>query len=100
MGGEPLESGRWDRGRGVGSAVMLRAVGVSRSFGGQTVLEDVSLSVDGRDRVGVVGPNGVGKSTLLRLLGGDDLPDEGRIERAPASLTVGFLPQEPDARPG
>ncbi|MGZ4715086.1 MAG: ABC-F family ATP-binding cassette domain-containing protein [Acidimicrobiales bacterium] len=79
---------------------MLRAVGVSRSFGGQTVLADVSLSIDGRDRVGVVGPNGVGKSTLLRVLGGGDLPDEGRVERAPASLTVGFLPQEPDARPG
>ena len=79
---------------------MLRALGVSRSFGGQTVLDEVSVSIDGRDRVGVVGPNGVGKSTLLRLLGGSELPDGGRIERAPASLTVGFLPQEPDARPG
>ena len=79
---------------------MLRAIGVSRSFGGQTVLDDVSLSIDGRDRVGVVGPNGVGKSTLMGVLGGADLPDDGRVERAPASLTVGFLPQEPDARPG
>jgi ATPase subunit of ABC transporter with duplicated ATPase domains len=64
------------------------------------VLDDVSLSVDGRDRVGVVGPNGVGKSTLLRLLAGLDHPDAGRVERAPATLTVGYLPQEPDARPG
>ena len=89
----------WDRlatGRRVGPHVA--AVGVSRSFGGQTVLDDVSLSVDGRDRVGVVGPNGVGKSTLLRVLGGGDHPDAGRVERAPASLTVGYLPQEPDAR--
>jgi len=79
---------------------MLRAVGVSRSFGGQTVLDQVSVSVDGRDRVGVVGPNGVGKSTLLRVLGGGEQPDDGRVERAPASLNVGFLPQEPDARAG
>ena len=86
--------------RRVGSAVLLRAMGVSRSFGGQTVLDDVSLSIDGRDRVGVVGPNGVGKSTLLRLLAGLEQPDGGRIERAPAALTVGYLPQEPDARAG
>jgi len=79
---------------------MLRAVGVSRSFGGQTVLAGVSLAVDGRDRLGIVGPNGVGKSTLLHILAGLERPDEGAVERAPAELTVGLLPQEPDARPG
>jgi ATPase subunit of ABC transporter with duplicated ATPase domains len=47
-----------------------------------------------------VGPNGIGKSTLLRVLGGLEYPDEGRVERAPAALTVGYLPQEPDALPG
>jgi ATPase subunit of ABC transporter with duplicated ATPase domains len=78
---------------------MLRAVGVSRSFGGQTVLADVSLAVDGRDRLGIVGPNGVGKSTLLHVLAGLEAPDEGVVERAPTRLTVGLLPQESDARP-
>ena len=79
---------------------MLRVAGVSRSFGGQVVLDDVSLVVEGRDRVGVVGPNGVGKSTLLRILAGLERPDDGRVERAPRGLTVGYLPQEPDAAPG
>ncbi len=79
---------------------MLRATGISRVVGGRTILGDVSLSLDGRDRVGVVGPNGVGKSTLLRTLAGIDAPDGGTIERAPATTTVGYLPQEPDARPG
>src|SRR5204862_4450280 len=36
----------------------------------------------------------------LRILAGLEAPDSGRVERAPASLTVGYLPQEPDARPG
>ena len=76
---------------------MLRARGISRSFGGQVVLHDVSVLLDGGDRVGVVGPNGVGKTTLLRLLAGLDQPDAGTVERAPATLAVGYLPQEPAA---
>src|SRR5206468_11031310 len=64
------------------------------------ILDDVSLSVGPESRIRVVGPNGIGKSTLLRILAGLEEPDGGRVERAPASLTVGYLPQEPDARPG
>ena len=60
------------------------------------MLEDVSLTVPPRARVGVVGPNGIGKSTLLRLLAGLEQPDAGVVTRAPATLTVGYLPQEPD----
>ncbi len=76
---------------------MLRARGISRAFGGQTVLDAVSLALDARDRVGMVGPNGVGKSTLMRILAGIELVDAGTVERAPRLLTVGYLPQEPDA---
>ncbi len=74
---------------------VLRARGVSRAFGGHVVLDGVSVALDGGDRVGVVGPNGVGKTTLLRLLAGLDQPDAGTVERAPATLQVGYLPQEP-----
>ena len=77
---------------------MLRARGVSRSLAGQTVLHGIDLLVDGRDRVGVIGRNGIGKSTMLRVLAGIDQPDAGTVERAPARLEVGLLPQEPDAR--
>ena len=79
---------------------MLTASRVSRHRGAQLVLDQVSVSVGPRSRIGVVGPNGIGKSTLLRILAGLEAPDEGRVERAPAALTVGYLPQEPDARPG
>jgi ATPase subunit of ABC transporter with duplicated ATPase domains len=79
---------------------MLHATGIGRHHGSQTVLDEVTLSVDRVTRLGVVGPNGVGKSTLLRILAGSEAPDAGRVRRAPATVTVGYLPQEPDARPG
>jgi ATPase subunit of ABC transporter with duplicated ATPase domains len=75
----------------------LAARRVTKLHGAKAVLEDVSLSVPPRSRLGVVGPNGSGKSTLLRLLAGLEEADSGRVERRPASLTVGYLPQEPDA---
>jgi ATPase subunit of ABC transporter with duplicated ATPase domains len=77
----------------------LAARRVGKSFGGEVVLEEVSLVVPPRARIGVVGPNGSGKSTLLRLLAGLEAPDSGSVERSPASLTVGYLPQEPDMHP-
>jgi len=74
--------------------------GVVRSFGARTVLDHVDLTLGPRSRLGLVGPNGAGKSTLLRLLAGLDEPDEGSVERTPAALTVGYLPQEHDRRTG
>ena len=74
--------------------------GVVRSFGARTVLDHVDLTLGPRARLGLVGPNGAGKSTLLRLAAGLDEPDAGRVERTPATLTVGYLPQEHERRPG
>jgi ATPase subunit of ABC transporter with duplicated ATPase domains len=74
--------------------------GVVRSFGARTVLDRVDLTLGQRSRLGLVGPNGAGKSTLLRLAAGLDEPDEGRVERTPATLTIGYLPQEHERRPG
>jgi ATPase subunit of ABC transporter with duplicated ATPase domains len=51
-------------------------------------------------RVGLVGPNGSGKSTLLRVLAGQRPADGGQLRLAPPTATVGYLPQEPEPRPG
>jgi ATPase subunit of ABC transporter with duplicated ATPase domains len=63
------------------------------------VLERVTVTVAPGDRIGVVAPNGTGKTTLLRILAGLDRPDSGSVSCIPPSATVGYLPQEPDRRP-
>jgi ATPase subunit of ABC transporter with duplicated ATPase domains len=75
----------------------LAARNVSKSYAAVRVLDHVSLVVSPGDRVGIVGPNGIGKSTLLRVLAGLEAPDRGQVVRSGA---VGYLPQEPEARPG
>ena len=60
------------------------------------MLDGVDVSVGPRTRLGVVGPNGVGKTTLLRLLAGLDRPDRGSVTRTPPNARVGYLPQEPE----
>jgi macrolide transport system ATP-binding/permease protein len=68
------------------SGATLVATDVTRSHGAFVVLDGVSLVVGPRSRLGVVGPNGVGKSTLLRILAGLEEPDSGRVTAArPAS---------------
>jgi len=76
--------------------VRISLDGVSKHYGATTVLDRVTLAVTPERRLGVVGPNGVGKSTLLRLIAGLDVPDEGTVAREPATLTTGYLPQEHD----
>ncbi|HEX5450233.1 MAG TPA: ATP-binding cassette domain-containing protein [Gaiellaceae bacterium] len=70
----------------------LSAHDISKSYAAVQVLDRVSLVVSPGDRIGIVGPNGIGKSTLLRVLAGLEEPDSGRIVR---SGSVAYLAQEP-----
>ncbi|GAA2656850.1 ABC-F family ATP-binding cassette domain-containing protein [Streptomyces aculeolatus] len=75
----------------------LLAHDIVRSLGGRRVLDGVSLTASPGHRIGLIGENGVGKSTLLRLLAGVDEPDSGSVTR-PEGL--GFLHQEMPFEPG
>ena len=72
--------------------VLVNADGVTVVHGVATVLDEVSLGVATGVRVGVVGRNGGGKSTLLRVLAGQQQPDAGRVTRT-AGTTLGLLGQ-------
>src|SRR5919109_1458008 len=79
---------------------MLTLDRISKYHGSSPILVEVTVPVPPRARIGVVGPNGVGKSTLLRIAAGLEDADSGAITRNPASLTVGYMPQEADLRAG
>ena len=78
----------------------LVATDLTRSHGAVVVLDGVSVTVAPRSRIGVVGPNGVGKTTLLRILAGLEPPDSGRLTLSPPTVNVGYLPQELEPRAG
>jgi ATP-binding cassette subfamily F protein 3 len=77
---------------------MLTVDKISKSFGPQIVLKDVTLQLGAKDRVGVVGMNGAGKSTLVKILAGQLDPDKGTVNRHGSS--VGYLNQESQCRLG
>jgi len=71
----------------------LVARNIRKSYADVVVLDDLSLTVNSGERVGLVGPNGIGKSTLLRILAGAERPDAGVVRLEPPRLTVGYLAQ-------
>ena len=78
----------------------VQLAGVAKQYGAQVVLDQVTLTIGPRARIGLVGPNGVGKSTLLEILAGVEQPDGGTVSRSPERLTIGYLEQERDAVAG
>lgn len=72
---------------------LLTTSNLSKAYGPEDIFDGVTLSIPHRARIGLVGPNGIGKTTLLRILMGEESPSGGKVNRA-RNLTVGYLPQE------
>src|ERR1039458_2446361 len=72
---------------------MLTVAGLSKSFGGRELFDDVSLNVMAGDRLALTGPNGAGKSTLIKIILGQEEPDAGSVTFI-RGTRVGYLPQE------
>ncbi|HEY9285708.1 MAG TPA: ABC-F family ATP-binding cassette domain-containing protein [Pyrinomonadaceae bacterium] len=77
---------------------ILSVEALSKSYGPRPLFEKVNLGLVSDDRVGVVGTNGSGKTTFLRLIAGEEEPDAGRITFADG-VTIGYLPQNPPYDP-
>ncbi|MFE6380050.1 ABC-F family ATP-binding cassette domain-containing protein [Streptomyces roseolus] len=78
----------------------LVAKDLAAGHGDRTLFAGLDLVVAPGDVIGLVGVNGAGKSSLLRLLAGLDTPEEGEVRLSPPTATVGHLPQEPERRAG
>jgi ATP-binding cassette subfamily F protein 3 len=72
---------------------MLTVSSISKSYGQQTVLNNISFTLNRGQRLGLVGPNGCGKTTLLRILIGDESPDAGSMRWTIPNIRPGYLPQ-------
>ncbi len=72
---------------------MLQLSNIKKRYGDNTILDQVSFSINAGDRLGLIGPNGCGKSTLLRIIAGQERPESGSVRSNPPDLRIGFLEQ-------
>jgi len=78
---------------------MLTAHHIHKTYGIQPILQDISFSISNSERVGLIGPNGCGKTTLIRILAGIEQPDSGIIASTRPNLRIGYLAQGMDFEP-
>ena len=75
--------------------ILLSAEKISKSYPGKVILQKASITLSDTDKIGIVGINGTGKTTLLNLLAGHSAPDEGTISKA-SGARIAYLQQNPE----
>ena len=78
---------------------MLTAHHIHKTYGIQPILQDVSFSISNNERIGLIGPNGCGKTTLMRVLAGFEQPDSGTVASTRPNVRIGYLTQGLDFDP-
>ena len=76
-------------------AILVSAQGLQKSFGARALFQNLSFVIESRDRIGLIGANGVGKSTLLKILSQTIPPEEGKLAFQ-RGLRIGYLSQIPE----
>ena len=79
---------------------MLTAHQIHKSYGIQPILQNITFSINTAERIGLVGPNGCGKTTLMRILAGLEMPDAGTVTPTRLDQRIGYLAQGMDFAPG
>lgn len=74
--------------------MLLSAEKITKSYSEKVLLNGISLYLGEGDKVGVIGVNGTGKSTFLKIIAGEEEPDSGTVSKSP-SINIGYLPQNP-----
>jgi ATPase subunit of ABC transporter with duplicated ATPase domains len=70
--------------------------GLCKSYKGKTVFKNITGKIEGQDKIGLIGVNGIGKTTLARILSGEEICDQGEIQWVPSNTTILYIEQYPE----
>lgn len=73
---------------------ILTVEGLTKSYGEKVIFDNISFGIDSKDKIGIIGVNGTGKSTLLKIIAGEDTADSGTVTTM-NGIKIGYLPQTP-----
>ena len=74
--------------------ILLSVSDIKKIYGEKVIFDDIALSIDSSEKIGIIGVNGTGKSSLLKIMAGLEVPDQGEVITS-NELVIEYLPQNP-----